>query len=124
LKNTATTTKTPANFYKYLVFSVAPFFRQDGARGTRCLAVAVVADLVVAGMLPATNLTAGRRFLATLDWRVGDAGAAVAAQLVEGDVVADAALASVTQFGAPKFGPYIKLVLWKDWIFAKRASTG
>ena len=82
------------------MLAVAPFFSEDGARRASGFAVASVPDFVVAVVAAAAGLTAGRRLSPARDGRVQDAAAAVAVQLVEGDVGADAAVAGVTELGA------------------------
>lgn len=84
-----------------LVLSVAPLFGENGARRASCIAVAAVADLVFATVAPAAGFSARRRLRPASNGRIQDAAAAVAVQLVEGNVRADAAVASVAELGAP-----------------------
>ena len=93
-----------------LVLSVAPLFGENGARRASCIAVAAVADLVFATMAPAARFSARRRLRPASNGRIQDAAAAVAVQLVEGNVRADAAVASVAELGAPRNKEYIQLL--------------
>ena len=84
------------------MFSITPFFGQHRAGRALNVAVAVVKDLMVAGVRSAAGSVARRRFGTTSDRWIDDPAAAMAPKLVERNVGTHAAVAGVTELGTSR----------------------